>query len=120
MFADKTDLFAVERDDSFKSSISAIYQSFAGVELYPTLEEKASILLYLITKNHSFSDGNKRIAASCFLYFLEKNSMLYKNNKPIIENSTLFALTVLIAESNPQEMETMKQIVVSVLNGGGA
>ncbi len=113
-----SDVFGNPKDESFDSSVNQIYQTFGGEELYPTLEEKASMLLYLITKNHSFSDGNKRIAASCFLYFLEKNNMLYKDSKPIIENSTLFALTVLIAESNPQEMETMKQIVVSVLNGG--
>lgn len=111
-----SDVFGNPKDESFDSSVNQIYQTFDGDELYPTLEEKAAMLLYLITKNHSFSDGNKRIAASCFLYFLEKNGILYKENKPIIDNSTLFALTVLIAESNPKEMETMKQIVVSVLN----
>ncbi len=113
-----SDVFANPKDDSFESSVNQIYQTFDGAELYPTLEEKAAMLLYLITKNHSFSDGNKRIAASCFLYFLDKNGILYKNNLPTIDNATLFALTILIAESNPQEMETMKQIVVSVLNGG--
>ncbi|MDD3237754.1 MAG: virulence protein RhuM/Fic/DOC family protein [Candidatus Gastranaerophilales bacterium] len=112
-----SDVFANPKDDSFDSSVNQIYQTFDGTELYPTLEEKASMLLYLITKNHSFSDGNKRIAASCFLYFLDKNDILYKNNLPTIDNATLFALTILIAESNPTEMETMKQIVVSVLNG---
>ena len=111
-----SDVFANPKDNSFESSVNQIYQIFDGKELYPTLEEKAAMLLYLITKNHSFSDGNKRIAASCFLYFLDKNKMLYKNDKPIIDNGTLFALTLLIAESNPKEMETMKQIVVSVLN----
>ena len=111
-----SDVFGNPKDESFDSSVNQIYQTFDGDELYPTLEEKAAMLLYLITKNHSFSDGNKRIAASCFLYFLEKNGILYKENQPIIDNSTLFALTVLIAESNPKEMETMKQIVVSVLN----
>lgn len=111
-----SDVFGNPKDESFDSSVNQIYQTFDGDELYPTLEEKAAMLLYLITKNHSFSDGNKRIAASCFLYFLEKNGILYKENKPIIDNLTLFALTVLIAESNPKEMETMKQIVVSVLN----
>ena len=114
-----SDVFANPKDDSFESSVNQIYQTFGGNDCYPTLEEKAAMLLYLITKNHSFSDGNKRIAASCFLYFLEKNGILYKNNLPIIDNGTLFALTVLIAESNPKEMGTMKQIVVSVLNGGG-
>ncbi len=111
-----SDVFGNPKDKSFDSSVNQIYQTFGGEELYPTLEEKASMLLYLITKNHSFSDGNKRIAASCFLYFLDRNDLLYKNDKPIIDSSTLFALTVLIAESNPTEMETMKQIVVSVLN----
>ena len=113
-----SDVFANPKDDSFDSSINQIYQTFGGKDCYPTLEEKAAMLLYLITKNHSFSDGNKRIAASCFLYFLNKNNMLYKNNFPIIDNGTLFALTLLIAESNPDEMEIMKQIVVSVLNKG--
>ena len=114
-----SDVFANPKDDSFESSVNQIYQTFGGNDCYPTLEEKAAMLLYLITKNHSFSDGNKRIAASCFLYFLEKNEILYKNNLPIIDNGTLFALTILIAESNPKEMETMKQIVISVLNQGG-
>ena len=111
-----SDVFANPKDDSFDSSINQIYQTFGGQDCYPTLEEKAAMLLYLITKNHSFSDGNKRIAASCFLYFLNKNNLLYKNNLPIIDNGTLFALTLLIAESKPEEMEIMKQIVVSVLN----
>ena len=114
-----SDVFANPKDDSFESSVNQIYQTFGGNDCYPTLEEKAAMLLYLITKNHSFSDGNKRIAASCFLYFLEKNGILYKNNLPIIDNGTLFSLTILIAESNPKEMETMKQIVISVLNQGG-
>lgn len=111
-----SDVFANPKDGSFASSINQIYQTFDGKDCYPTLEEKAAMLLYLITKNHSFSDGNKRIAASCFLYFLDKNNMLYKENIPIIDNGTLFALTLLIAESKPEEMEVMKQIVVSVLN----
>lgn len=111
-----SDVFAQPKDKSFSSSVNQIYQSFDGNELYPTLEEKAAMLLYLITKNHSFSDGNKRIAASCFLYFLNKNGILYKNDKPLISNETLFALTLLIAESNPTEMETMKQVTMSILN----
>ena len=113
-----SDVFANPKDGSFASSVNQIYQTFGGNDCYPTLEEKAAMLLYLITKNHSFSDGNKRIAASCFLYFLNKNNMLYKNNLPIIDNGTLFALTLLIAESESSEMEIMKQIVVSVLNKG--
>ncbi len=98
--------------------MNQIYQTFGGCALYPTVEEKAAMLLYLITKNHSFSDGNKRIAASCFLFFLDKNNMLYINEKPIIDNPTLFVLTLLIAESHPNEMETIKKVVLSVLNRG--
>ena len=111
-----SDVFGIPKDGSFASSINQIYQTFDGKDCYPSLEEKAATLLYLITKNHSFSDGNKRIAASCFLYFLDKNNMLYKNNFPIIDSSALFALTLLIAESKPKEMDIMKQIVISVLN----
>lgn len=114
-----SDVFATPKDDSFSSSVNQIYQTFGGKELYPTLEEKAVTLLYLIVKNHSFADGNKRIGASCFLYFLNKNNMLYKGGKPIIDYSTLFTLTLLIATSKPEEMETVKQIVLSVLNRGG-
>ena len=114
----ESDVFAVPKDDSFESSVNQIYQTFDGIELYPTLEEKAAMLLYLIVKNHSFADGNKRIGASCFLYFLNQNNILYKNDKPILDNATLFALTLLIATSKPEEMETVKQIVLSILNRG--
>lgn len=112
----ESDVFAVPKDESFSSSVNQIYQTFDGKELYPTLEEKAAMLLYLIVKNHSFADGNKRIGASCFLYFMSKNGILYNDGVPIIDNSTLFALTLLIAESNPAEMEIIKQVVISVLN----
>ena len=112
----ESDVFAVPKDESFASSVNQIYQTFDGKELYPTLEEKAAMLLYLIVKNHSFADGNKRIGASCFLYFMNKNGILYNDGVPIIDNSTLFALTLLIAESNPAEMEIIKQVVISVLN----
>ncbi len=112
----ESDVFAVPKDESFSSSVNQIYQTFDGKELYPTLEEKAAMLLYLIVKNHSFADGNKRIGASCFLYFMSKNGILYNDGIPIIDNSTLFALTLLIAESNPAEMEIIKQVVISVLN----
>ena len=112
----ESDVFAVEKDESFESSVNQIYQTFDGTELYPTLEEKAAMLLYLIVKNHSFTDGNKRIGASCFLYFMNKNGILYNDEVPIIDNATLFALTLLIAESNPSEMEVIKQVVISVLN----
>lgn len=112
-----SDVFAKPKDDSFYSSVSQIYQTFDGKDLYPTLEEKAATLLYLIVKNHSFVDGNKRIGASCFLYFLDKNNMLYdKAGQNLIDSSTLFALTLLIAESNPSEIDTVKQVVISVLN----
>lgn len=114
--ASASDVFATPKDKSFSSSINQIYQTFDGQDCYPTIEEKAAMLLYFITKNHSFSDGNKRIAACCFLYFLDKNNLLYKDNLPIIDSATLFALTLLIAESNPSEMEVMKQIVISILN----
>lgn len=111
-----SDVFGVPKDSSFESSINQIYQTYGGQDCYPTLEEKAAMLLYLITKNHSFSDGNKRIAASCFLYFLERNGLLYKGETPCLDSAALFALTLLIAESKPEEMETMKQIVISILN----
>ena len=114
-----SDVFANPKDDSFSSSVNQIYQTFDGVELYPTLEEKAAMLLYSITKNHSFSDGNKRIAAACFLYFLDKNNILYSNGNSIIDNITLFTLTLLVAESQPKEMETIRNIILSVLNRGG-
>lgn len=113
-----SDVFANPKDDSFDSSINQIYQTFGGVELYPTLEEKAAMLLYFLVKNHSFTDGNKRIGAACFLYFLDKNGILYKNCSPIIDNAALFTLTLLIAESKPEEKETMKQVILSVLNNG--
>lgn len=111
-----SDVFAMPKDNSFSSSVRQIYQSFGGQELYPSLEEKAAMLLYMIVKNHSFADGNKRIGASCFLYFLDKNGILYRDGSPVIDSKTLFAITLLIAESKPEEMETMRQITLSVLN----
>lgn len=110
-------LFGQEKDDSFKSSIGQIYQIFAGKALYPSIEEKAATLLYLIVKNHSFVDGNKRIAAAIFLYFLNKNGMLYRQDKTtLIDGNTLASITLMIAESNAGEMETVKKIIVSILN----
>ncbi|SJZ69239.1 RhuM family protein [Anaerorhabdus furcosa] len=106
-FDGRKDLFGKERDKSFQSSINQIYQSFGGVELYPTLEDKAVNLLYFITKNHSFYDGNKRIAATIFIYFLMKNRQLIVNNKQRISNTTLATLTVLIASSKPEERENI-------------
>lgn len=113
-----SDVFANPKDDSFDSSINQIYQTFGGQECYPSLEEKAAMLLYFLVKNHSFTDGNKRIGAACFLYFLNKNGILYQNNVQLIDNAALFALTILIAESKPEEKETMKQVILSVLNKG--
>lgn len=112
-----SDVFAQPKDESFNSSVNQIYQTFGGNELYPTLEEKAATLLYLIVKNHSFLDGNKRIGASCFLYFLDKNGLLYDDlGCTIIDDATLFALTLLIAESKPEEMDTVKKVTISILN----
>lgn len=110
-------LFGVERDQSFKSSISSIYQTFGGKELYPSVEEKAANLLYFIVKNHSFVDGNKRIAASIFLWFLEKNGLLYKEDgvKRIADNA-LVALTLMIAESEPGERDIIVTLVVNLIN----
>ncbi|MBQ8251018.1 MAG: virulence protein RhuM/Fic/DOC family protein [Alphaproteobacteria bacterium] len=115
-----SDVFANPKDESFDSSINQIYQTVGGEDCYTSIEEKAGMLLYLLVKNHCFTDGNKRIGAACFLYFLDKNGILYQNNKQVIDNAALFALTVLIAESKPEEKETMKQVIVSVLNKGNS
>lgn len=109
--------FANEKDDSFKSSIGQIYQSFAGEDLYPSVEEKAAMLLYLVVKNHSFSDGNKRIAAMLFLWFMEKNGILYgKDGHKRIADNTLVALTLMIAESRTEEKDVMVKVVVNLIN----
>lgn len=112
-----SDLFGREKDQSFKSSISTIYQTFDSKDLYPSIEEKAANLLYLVTKNHSFSDGNKRIAAFLFLYFLERNGILFDEvgNKRIADN-TLVALTLMIAVSKPEEKDTMTKVIVNLIN----
>jgi prophage maintenance system killer protein len=115
----KSDIFGVQKDDGFKSAIDQIYQTFGDTECYPTVEEKAAMLLYLIVKNHAFLDGNKRIAASCFLYFLGKNKLLYKDNKATVGNVTLFPLTLLVANSKANEMQVIKQVIVSILNRSG-
>ena len=110
-------LFGNEKDDSFKSSIGQIYQTFGGEELYPSVEEKAAMLLYLVTKNHSFSDGNKRIAATLFLWFLNGNRTLYHpDGSKRIANSTLVALTLMIAESRTEEKDVMIKVVVNLIN----
>ena len=109
--------FAHEKDDSFKSSIGQIYQTFGGQDLYPSVEEKAAMLLYLVTKNHSFSDGNKRIAATLFLWFMAGNGILYNpdGSKRIADN-TLVALTLMIAESRTEEKDIMVKVVVNLIN----
>ena len=116
-FGNESALFGNEKDDSFKGSIGNIYQSFAGQEAYPTLEEKAANLLYFVTKNHSFSDGNKRIAAAIFLYFLDKNEVLFDDagNKRI-DDHTLVALTIMIAESSPEEKEMMISVIMNCMD----
>ena len=112
-----SDLFGNEKDQSFKSSINTIYQTFDGQDLYPSVEEKGAMLLYLVTKNHSFSDGNKRIAAFLFLWFLEKNGILYRaDGTKLIENNTLVALTLMIAESRTEEKDVMVKVVVNLIN----
>ena len=109
--------FANEKDDSFKSSIGQIYQTFGGEDLYPSVEEKASMLLYLVVKNHSFSDGNKRIAAMLFLWFMEKNGVLYSaDGRKRIADNTLVALTLMIAESRTEEKDVMVKVVVNLIN----
>ena len=109
--------FANEKDDSFKSSIGQIYQTFAGEDLYPSVEEKAAMLLYLVVKNHSFSDGNKRIAAMLFLWFMEKNGILYSpEGRKRIADNTLVALTLMIAESRTEEKDVMVKVVVNLIN----
>lgn len=114
-FGDESELFGKEKDDSFKGSIGNIYQSFGGVDIYESLEEKAANLLYFVTKNHSFFDGNKRIAATMFLYFLDKNEVLFLDGKKKIEDSTLVALTIMIAESRPEEKEMMISVIMNCM-----
>lgn len=113
----KSDVFAKPKDNSFESSVNQIAQCFSDCELYPSLEEKAATLLYLIVKNHSFVDGNKRIAAACFLYFLQSNdALIQENGTPIISNDALATLTLFVASSKTEEMNTVKNLIISVLN----
>ena len=114
-YMDRSSLFGNEKDESFKGSIGAVYQSFDGEDVYPTLEEKAANLLYFVTKNHSFSDGNKRIAATMFLYFLDKNGVLFRDGEKLIDDHTLVALTIMIAESNPEEKEMMISVIMNCM-----
>ena len=115
-FGDESELFGREKDDSFKGSIGNIYQSFAGQEIYESLEEKAANLLYFVTKNHSFWDGNKRIAATMFLYFLDKNGVLFMDGKKLIDDHTLVALTIMIAESKADEKEMMISVIMNCIS----
>ena len=117
-FASESDIFGVEKDDSFHSSIAAIYQSFGGQEIYPSVQEKAANLLYFVVKNHSFHDGNKRIAASLFLYFLDRNGLLYEDGRKLIGDDALVATTIMIAESRPDEKEAMVSLVMNFLTLG--
>ena len=114
-FGDESDLFGREKDDSFKGSIGNIYQTYGGRDVYESLEEKAANLLYFVTKNHSFYDGNKRIAATMFLYFLDKNKALFCDGRKRIEDSTLVALTIMIAESRAEEKEMMVSVVMNCM-----
>lgn len=117
-FGAESTLFGNEKDDSFKGSIANIYQSFGGTELYPSLEEKAAHLLYFIAKNHSFSDGNKRIAAAMFLYFLDRNGALFSDaakTQKTIADQTLAALTIMVAESRPEEKEMMIKVIMNCM-----
>lgn len=115
-FGSDSDLFALERNEGLKAIIGTIYQSFDGNDLYPTIEEKAANFLYLITKNHTFIDGNKRIAATLFIYFLEFYNILYNENGQVIDNNTLVAITLLIAQSNPKEKDILIDLVMNFLN----
>lgn len=114
-YGNDSTLFGNEKDDSFKGSLGAIYQSFGGQDVYPTMEEKAANLLYFVVKNHSFSDGNKRIAAAMFLYFLDRNNALFIDGKKAIADYTLVALTIMIAESKPEEKEMMIKVIMNCM-----
>jgi prophage maintenance system killer protein len=118
-FGETSALFGNEKDESFKGVLGAIYQTFGDADLYPTAQEKAANLLYLVVKGHAFSDGNKRIAAALFVYFLDKNhALLGKNGKPLIDNNTLAAMTLMIALSHPREKEIMCLLVMNFLKDG--
>jgi len=115
-FNSESELFALEKNEGLKSIIAAVYQSFDGKDVYPTIQEKAANFLYLIIKNHTFIDGNKRIAATLFIYFLDFYNLLFTNEKQIIDNNTLVAITLLIAQSNPKEKEILIELVMNFLN----
>lgn len=109
-------LFGNEKDDSFKGSLETIYQTFDGIDLYPSVQEKAGHLLYFVTKNHSFSDGNKRIAAFLFVWFLERNALLYHEEKKVIDDNALVALTLMIAESKSDDKDMMVKVIINLIN----
>nr|WP_315218763.1 RhuM family protein [uncultured Flavobacterium sp.] len=111
-----SNLFGNEKDDSFKSSLATIYQTYDGTDLYPSVQEKAGHLLYFVTKNHSFSDGNKRIAAFLFVWFLERNALLYYEGKKVIDDNALVALTLMIAESKPDDKDMMVKVIINLIN----
>ena len=115
-FNEKSEIFGIERDKGLESIINNIYQSFGGQDIYKSIEEKSANFLYLVVKNHVFIDGNKRIAATLFIYFLNFYGILYKDNKQVIDNNTLTALTLLIAESNPKEKEIIIDLIINFLN----
>lgn len=114
-FNSNSNLFALERNEGLKAIIGAIYQSFNGNDLYQTVQEKAANFLYLVTKNHTFIDGNKRIAATLFIYFLEFYNILYNEKGQVIDNNTLVAITLLIAQSNPKEKDVLIDLVMNFL-----
>lgn len=114
-FGEESDLFGVEKDESFKGTLGSIYQGFGGQEIYPSLQEKAANLLYLVVKNHAFLDGNKRIAATMFLYFLDRNGVLFVDGRKTIDDSTLVAITIMIAVSKPEEKDAMTALVMNFL-----
>lgn len=114
-FGEESDLFGVEKDESFKGTLGSIYQGFGGQEIYPSLQEKAANLLYLVVKNHAFLDGNKRIAATMFLYFLDRNDVLFVDGRKAIDDSTLVAITIMIAESKPEEKDAMTALAMNFL-----
>lgn len=114
-FNSDSNLFALERNEGLKAIIGTIYQTFDGKDLYTTIQEKAANFLYLITKNHTFIDGNKRIATTLFIYFLNYYDILYKNNNQIIDNNTLVAITLLIAQSNPKEKDILIDLIMNFL-----
>lgn len=115
-FSESSNLFALERNNGLSAILGSVYQTFNGVDVYNSIEEKCANLLYMVVKNHVFIDGNKRIAATLFIYFLNFYNILYRNDKRVIDNNTLASLTLLIAESNPKEKEILVDLITNFLN----